>query len=262
MPTKYTLLDQHEEFQALLKIIKRVLKERNITYLDLAKNLHMSESGVKKIFRGEDCSFKRLMEISKVLGLRLTDLLYEVEHQEMKSVQFSKKQQDVFLKDKALFYFFIKLVIERMTVDEIKKESKLTDSQTFKYLKALDNLELIRLLPQNKIKIPQISFVNDFGQGPLLEKTYQEWGHQLVDDLAKPELQSSSQFIIRNLKMKSETYQEFLRQLRDLEKHFAKRALREMAVSITNLKSVRWMSFTDQQSFVPGPLEQLKADKK
>lgn len=198
------------------------------------------------------------MDIANVLNLKISDLLYEVEHQEMKSVEFTTEEQDLFLKDKALFHFFVKLVIERMPVEEIQSESKLTETQTFKYLKALDHLNIIRLLPENKIKLPDVSLISDFGKGPLLNKTYQEWGHQIVEDLAKPEMQASSQFIIRSLKMKEETYHDFLSQLRKLERQIAKRALREMAISTTNLKSTRWMSLTDQNSFIKGPINQIK----
>lgn len=262
MRKKYTYAPKTEEFKALLGVLKGLLKDRGITYRDLAKKLNLSESGVKKILSSDDCSFQRLVDIANVLGVKISDLLYEVEHQEMKSVQFTPKQQQVFLKDKDLFNFFIKLVIERMPVEDIQAESKLTKAQTFKYLKSLDDLSLIRLLPENKIKVPDISLISDFGTGPLLNKAYQEWGNQIVQDLAKPELQASGQFIIRSLKMKDETYQEFLSQLRELERHFATRALREMAVSTTRLKLIRWMSFTDQNSFIPGSLHQIRSKER
>lgn len=262
MHKRYTYAPRTEEFKALLGVLKGVLKDRGLTYRDLAKSLNLSESGVKKIFSSDDCSFQRLVDIASVLSLKISDLLYEVEHQEMKSVEFTAKQQEVFLKDKVLFNFFIKLVIERMPVEEIQTESQLSEAQTFKYLKALDDLGLVRLLPENKIKLADISLISDFGTGPLLNSTYQEWGHQIVNDLAKPEFQESSQFIIRSLKMKEETYRDFLAQLKELERHFAKRALREMAVSTTHLKSTRWISLTDQNSFVPGSLQQIRKKNK
>lgn len=248
---------QHtEEFTALTKRLKEILHERKILYKELAHKMNMSESGVKKILSGSDCSFQKLMQISKILNVKFSDLLQEIEHEEMKAIEFHPHQQQAFLKDKSLFHFFVKLVIERMSVEEIKKEAKLTEHQTFKYLKTLDQIGMIDLLPNNKVKVPEITLVSNFGSGTLLEKTYLEWGHKTVDDLAHPKNQASGRFIIRSLKMKKDTYQDFLDQLKDLEEQIAKRALREMAVSTKNLILTRWVSLTDESSFIPGSINQ------
>lgn len=247
---------QTAEFKSLMTLIKALLRERGLSYRDLAKTLALSESGVKKIFSGVDCSYQRLASIAKVLGVKISDLLQEVEHQELKSVRFTAHQQAILLKNREAFYFYVKLVIERMSVEEIQLESRLSATQVFKYLKILDELDLIVLLPENKVKIPDISFVRDFGPGPLLEKTYQNWSHRIVDELAHPKNQGSAQFIIRCLKMRKETYGEFLNQLREIEQHFAKRALREMSITTKNLVVTRWISLSDQKSFIAGPLNQ------
>ncbi|WP_413287704.1 helix-turn-helix domain-containing protein [Bdellovibrio sp. HCB337] len=257
MPKKKPQTHTREEFKILIQRLKHLLRERGISYKELAKKMQMSESGVKKIFSADDCSFQKLVEITKILGITLSDLFQEIEREEMTSVSFTPEEQALFLKNKDLFHFFVKLVIERSSVEEIKKESKLTEAQAFKYLRTLDEAGLITLLPENKIQIPPISLVSNFGSGPLLEKTYNTWGHRIVDELAHPRNQESGQFIIRCLKMKDETYQDFLLQLRELEREMAKRALREMAFSTANLKLTRWVSMTSHGSFIPGPLNQL-----
>lgn len=254
---KATAKAQTDEFKSLMRLIKNVLRERSLSYRDLAKKLSLSESGVKKIFSGDDCSYQRLASITKILGLKISDLLQELEHQELKPVRFTTHQQTALLKNRAAFYFYVKLVIERLSVDEIQAESRLTSAQVFKYLKFLDELNLVVLLPENKVKIPEITLVRDFGSGPLLEKTYQTWAHKIVDDLAFPKNQESAQFIIRCLKMKKETYANFLNQLKELEQYYAKRALQEMAISTKNLIVTRWISLSDQQSFIAGPIDQI-----
>lgn len=257
MRKKATNSPSVEEFKALTKALKDILKERGVSYRDLAQGMGMSESGVKKIFSGDDCSFQKLMQISKLLKVKFSDLLHEIEDQEMRPVTFSSEQQQMFLKNKALFNFFVKLVIERMPVEEIKKESKLTEAQVFKYLRELDEQGHIELLPENRVRVPEISLVSNFGHGPLLEKTYQDWSRRAVIDIAHPKHQASGQFIIRCLKMKEDTYLDFLAQLKDLEKQVAKRALREMAVSTRNLITTRWVSMTDKQSFIEGSIQRI-----
>jgi len=242
--------EQPGEFKALINLIKGILKERRISYGELATQMGLSESGLKKIFSSEDASFGRLSQMASVLGLRISDLLSELDKTDTHTVVFKDEEQQYFLKNMDVFHFFIRLVIERKTVEEIQEEFKLTPAATFKYLKKLDALGWAQLGPENSVKIPPLSLVRDFGSGPLLNHIYQEWGKEAVEDLAKPENQKSGKFVIRCLRMKDSTYQEFLQRLKELELDLLKKAIREMSVSNKNLKTMRWISLTDQTSFV------------
>jgi transcriptional regulator with XRE-family HTH domain len=252
MPTLGPTQEQPGEFKALIALIKTILKERRISYGELAKQMGLSESGLKKIFSSEDASFKRLSQIAGILGLRISDLLSELEKADTHTVIFNEEEQKYFLKNLDVFNFFVRLVIERKEVEEIQAEFKLTPAATFKYLKKLDSLGWVKLGPENKVKIPPLSLVKDFGSGPLLDHIYQEWGKETVKRLAKPENQKSGKFVIRCLRMKDSTYQEFLQRLKELEMDLLKTAIREMSVSNKNLKTMRWISLTEQTSFVQG----------
>ncbi|MNL04619.1 hypothetical protein D3C87_1251910 [compost metagenome] len=238
------------EFKALITLIKNVLKERRISYAELAKQMNLSESGLKKIFTSDDVSFSRLSQITSLLGLRLTDLLNEIESKDTHSVVFSDEEQKYFLKNPEAFHFFVRLLIERKSLEEIQEEFKLSSAAAFKLLQKLDAFGWIQLLPENKIKLPPLSLVKDFGSGPLLDHIYQEWSKETVQLLAKPENQKTGKFIIRCLRMKESTYQEFLLRLKELEMDLLKTAIREMNVSNKNLKTMRWISLTEQTSFV------------
>lgn len=250
MPSFGHQQDEQGEFKALISLIKDILKERRISYGELAKQMGLSESGLKKIFASGDASFGRISQIASCLGLRITDLLAELENKDTHSVIFSDEEQKYFLKNPEAFHFFVRLLIERKELEEIEAEFKLTPATTFKHLKKLDSFGWIQLLPENKIKLPPLSLVKDFGTGPLLEHIYQEWSQDTVRMLAKPEHQKSGKFVIRCLRMKESTYQDFLRRLKDLEMDLLKTAIREMNVSNKNLKTMRWVSMTDQLSFV------------
>jgi predicted transcriptional regulator len=250
LPTNQELV----EFKALIKILKRILRERGMSYAELANLLSLSESGVKKIFASRDCSFTRLSQISRVLGFQISDILAELSQEKTRGTQFSPAQQEYFLKNPDVFKFFVKLVIERETVAEIKEKFHLSDERTFQLLKKLDDLKLIQLMPGGRPKLPPLFLVKNFGSGPLLEKVYQEWGGSIVKDLAHPKYQESGQFLIRCYKMKQDTYQDLLHRLLELENEFLKRAVREMSISTEGLKTVRFAWLTDQQSFIQGRL--------
>ncbi len=250
MATSGHNLDPQAEFNSLVSLIKKILKERKMTYSELAKQMRLSESGLKKIFSSQDISFGRISQIASVLGLRVTDLLNEIEKKETHTVVFSEEEQQYFLKNSLHFSFFVRLLIERQTVEEIQKDFKLNDAETFKILKKLDSFKWLQLLPENKIKLPPLSLVTDFGSGPLLNHIYQEWGKEAVHILAKPENQKSGKFIVRSFRMKDSTYQEFLQRLKELEMNLLKTAIQEMSISVKGLRTMKWISLTDQVSFV------------
>lgn len=242
------------EFHVVISALKKIMRDRGMTYADLGKKLNLSESGTKKIFAGNDGSFQRLSQISKVLGFKISDILDEVENTQMTRMRFSTAQQQYFLKNRPVFNFFVKLVVERQPLQEIKNEFRLSEHQTFKLLKKLDDLGLIQLLPENAIKLPPLSLVKDFGPGPLLSEVYQEWSQSIAQEFADPKNQATGQFIIRCFRMKDDTYRELLNRLLELETEFLKRAVREMSVASTGLKSVRFAWMTDQSSFIQGAL--------
>jgi predicted transcriptional regulator len=251
---KTPLKGEHTELKEILTALKKILRDKGLSYRALAKTLGLSESGVKKIFASRDCSYQRLSQIARALGFRITDILNEIDRPSLQHATFNAEQQNYFLKNTSAFRFFVKLVLERRSVPEIQKEFGLSDSAAFRYLKTLDDLHLIRLLPGNQVKLPPVALVRDFGTGPLLEKAYQEWGMSMVQDLADPKFQKSGNFIIRCFMMKDETYQDFLSRLLEVEQEFLRRAIREMNMSVGNLKPMRWMSLTDQESFIKGAL--------
>lgn len=245
-------IPEDAHFAALMDVIRKILRERKISYSDLGRKIQLSESGVKKLFTAKDVSFSRISQIAGVLNLKVLELLEEVEDTSFENVHFTAPQQAAFLKDHLLFTIYYKLVIERMTSDEANRHFKFKEKTYFAYLNTLDHLGLIELMKGGTIKVPRLRNVRSFGDGPFLSKLYKKWGVQLVHDLARPENQSSGQFVVRCLMMKGETYQEFLNRLLELEREFTRRAIREMNLSTKDLKPMRWMSFSDQQSFEPG----------
>ncbi len=245
-------LNQNQDFKAITGVMKNILRERKITYRKLGAQIGLTESGIKKIFAAEDGSYKRLTQIANILGVNLLEVLGEIQQASLENVRFTQSQQNHFLKDPLLFSLYFKLVIERISAEEAKHELEFNDHNFFKYLKMLDDLNLIQLLAQNKIKIPNLKMVKSFGDGPFLSKLYRDWGRELVTELADPKHQSSGQFIVRCLKMKPATYLEFLTRLRELDDEFTRRGIQEMRINLKNLKSMRWISITDQNSFVRG----------
>lgn len=240
------------EFKALCAAIKRILKQKKITYRDLARNIGISESGLKKILGGDDASFGRLVQIADSLDLSLADLLGEQASGSFEDVAFTPEQEKFFLKNMSHFFLYWLLVYERVEQDEAARRLVLTAKELRQFLGKLDDLGLLRLSTNGKVILPKVARIRWVGEGPFVEKLYQDWAVNTVRDLAHPasRLNSRELFIIRYFKLREESYEEFLRAQRNLEVEFVRKSIREMNLNLPKMKMVRWVTAIDDRSFV------------
>jgi len=239
-----------DQYPLLIKALKKVLKLKGLSYKNLAEQIGMTESGVKKIFGSKDCSFGRLNQICNVLGVSLGDLIQERDGSDTENVSYTMEQQQYFLKNPECLNFYWKLIFERLTVEQIQESESLSDALVFQYLKKLDELKLLILETGGKVHVPKIRRIGSFGKGPLIDKIYKEWSVDFVKEVSAAHEQEDQQFIFRYVRMKNETYSEFLLAIKEVEKEFLKRAVREMSLYNNQLTHVRWVSAVDQKSFI------------
>jgi transcriptional regulator with XRE-family HTH domain len=129
----------------ILETLKHALKVRKISYRDLAGRLKMSEAGIKKMFQSESLTVTRLIEICRVMGIGLDALIEAGKNPPVKVLRLSQMQNSFFAKHSNYFLFFLKLIYEGATVEEIVKENHFSSQDVFKFLKKLDDLGLIKL---------------------------------------------------------------------------------------------------------------------
>lgn len=235
------------EYQVVIINIKKLLKTQKISYRDLAKQLSMSESGVKKIFVAKDGSFLRLKKICHVIGVSMSEMLQDTKSLD---VSFSKKQQDAFLKNFILFKVYWILVYERASIVDAQKKLSLSYKDMFKFLRELDGLKLLKLLPNDRLQLPPIQAVSWIGQGEFVNKIYKEWSKNLLESVSKPHPQQDESFVLRYLPMTPNTFKEFQLAIHSLEKEFIRRSIHEMRTESGSVHHVRWMVVVDIKSFV------------
>lgn len=237
------------EYGLAIERIKTHLKARKVTYAELAAGIGLSESGVKKIFTARDGSFQRVAEICRFAGLSIGDLLAETD-QDQVEIDFTDKQQAAFLRDAKLFEFFWRLVYERAPLAEAKRAMKVVEKQAFAWLRQLDGLGLVQLLPGDRVVIPQVKPVSWAGRGAFIEKLYADWSERFVREAVKTRGKGDHQFTMRYFKMPPALYREFKEALRALETEFLRRSVREMRLEPPDLHHVRWLSAVDDRSYV------------
>ena len=237
------------EYRSAIASLKKILKERKITYRELGEGIGLTESGVKKVFTAKDGSFQRLIEICGFIGVSIVEI---IDDGSIKNVSHSSRQQEAFMKEPGLFYLYWCLVYERRSYEEAKKVLRLTEKTAFQWLRKLDLLKLIKLLPKGRIRIPSIKAVRWKSEEEFTKKMYQAWSQKLVADVTNLNEAKSEFFLLRYLQMKKSTYQEFVSALEALESEFVRRAIYEMKTAPNNVEHVRWLVAADNRSFIEG----------
>ncbi len=239
------------EFKVVLSQLKKILKARKMKYRDLADKVGLSESAIKKIFSGDDCSFRRLNSMCQVLDTKLYDILAEIETEQMKPARFTDQQEQFFCENIDYFNFFWKLVVERISLDDIKEQSQLSEECVFKYLKKLDELELIELHAEGKVKIPKYSLQKWVGSGPLTRLIQEKWSVNLVKDLVEHREEEGHVYAFRFLRLKESSLTELHEAIDQLEYEFVKRSIREASAGDADLKFTRFFAGAAPGSFAP-----------
>ena len=235
----------------LMGELKRIVKEQGFSYKDLAKTLKMSESGFKKLINSEDCSLGKVEKICNTVGIRITDLFISIEKLQLEEVRFTQLQESFFTSQRTGFLLFWLLAYERRPLTEAQSLLKLDSKKIWSMLRKMDSLNLIKVLPKDRLGLPQPHGIKWVGKTKFITDLYKKWGHHLLAQAIEKQGQASadSLFTIRYLKMSESTWKEFKGELEKTELQFTNRATREMRMSVQNLKHVRWLSVADQGSW-------------
>lgn len=235
------------EYRHVTDQLKRRLKEARIGYRELADAIGISESGLKKFMTAKDGSLQRVAEVCHYLGISLGELYRD--DREL-AYRFTPEQQTAFLANHLLFVLYWQLVYERLPFSSVQKEINLDSRQGFRLLRQLDQLKMIRLMPNGRIRLPRIQAVKWVGEGPFIEKILKQWARAVIDDNCGPKSEEGRFFLIRYLRMTDKTYEDFLQAQRNFENEFVHRAIREMIAERPGLKSVRWVAAVDRGRYV------------
>lgn len=131
--------------------LKAALKERGLTYASVAKHLHLSTASVKRLFSTGNFSLKRIDRILDLLGLGMYELLEQGQKREAAVNRLSFAQEQEIVADPKMF-FITWVTLNRVTVDEIVRDFQFTEREVFKYWAKLDELKVIKLMPDSRAK--------------------------------------------------------------------------------------------------------------
>ena len=243
------------ETKDVMNHLKEIMKMKKVTYKEMAHHLRLSESGMKKIMQARDLSFSRLQEITQYLEINVVDLMAHISDPKILEGRFSPEVEQFFVKSPEKFDFYWKLVVERTPLREVQKEWNLKDAELYKWLRELDQLNLIQWQKGDNIKLPARQMTRWVGRGPLTEKIQRQWAHDLVDDSYVQNTVGASTYRLRYLKITRKTKAELQKAIEELELEFLQRSVREQSLSNEELIDVRLFLTEAAGSFVKRKLK-------
>jgi transcriptional regulator with XRE-family HTH domain len=147
----------------IIQILKKELKSKGLTYKDISTYLKMSEAGVKKLLSKNDISFNRLELLCDLLQKSPSEIIKIAQDNGVESHSFTDKQIKFFLSHQHYFHFYMKLAYEQKKPQVIQSEFNLSNKSLNLYLKKLEELNLIKRHPYERLQI--------IGGSPLAIKT-------------------------------------------------------------------------------------------
>jgi len=136
----------------IVDTLKQQLKVRGITYKRLADRLGLSESAVKHMFSSGNFSLRRLDEMCAVLELDVGDLVNISGSHDEKIEQLSAEHEEEIVADNRLLLVTYCL-INYWTFDEIIARYDISPAEGLKYLRRLDRMKVIELLPGDRVRL-------------------------------------------------------------------------------------------------------------
>jgi len=154
--------------QTLVDLIKAELKTAGLSYAQLALELGLSESSVKRMFAsGGEMPLSRVDEICRALKTDFAELSRKVAAAQPLRRELSLAQEKAVVADAKLLLMAI-CCLSQWSVEQIVASYSLSEAEATRYLAQLDRLGIIELRPLNRYKLQVAKTFRWRPQGPVM----------------------------------------------------------------------------------------------
>jgi transcriptional regulator with XRE-family HTH domain len=151
----------------LLAELKRVLKGRNIRYRDIAEQLRVSETTIKRNLAGRGLSLSTLEAVCGIADIRLIDLAEMAARRSSAKARALTPEQEQGLADNLFTAFIFLLLRYDWSSEEIQKEFNLSEPDLILHLRRLEKMRLLDLFPGNRVRVLTVRYPEWLFGGPL-----------------------------------------------------------------------------------------------
>ena len=152
----------------LVTALKAELKLAGVTYAQLAGELGMSESSIKRIFARADMPLSRIDAVLGVLKMDFADLARKVADAQPLSRELTIEQEKAVVADRKLLLMAI-CCLSQWTFEQVVATYSLTHAECVAYLAKLDRLGFIELRPLNRYRLKVTKGFRWRAEGPVMQ---------------------------------------------------------------------------------------------
>lgn len=216
--------------QNLFETLKTVLKQKGITYSELANRLDMSEAGIKKIMVNGDCNISKLNEICQAIELSPTELWSLAAVQKPNLVSFTPEQEESLLRDQTLYFYFRALLNFDFDEPKTREKLKISEKKSFSNLRKLDQLKLLELHQNNQIRSQfkgHLGVMNPPKLGALNSKVVHNNFFQFAQSNFENNMKDTSMGAYSTFELREDSLKDLKKTLMDTFNEFQRRSKRE-----------------------------------
>ena len=151
----------------LVTVLKKELKAAQMTYADLAQELGMAESSVKRMLAKGDMPLSRVDAICRALKLDFADLARRVADAQPQLQELTAEQERAVIADEKLLLVAIN-VLSSWTLEQMTSAYRLSEAEVVKYLAQLDRIGIIELRPLNRYRLKLAKTFRWRPHGPVM----------------------------------------------------------------------------------------------
>lgn len=207
---------------SVLCTLKRLLKQRNRSYGDVAKHLGVSLPTVKRMLNKASVPFDVLVRIAELLEISVFELMREAEVAMTRITIFDESQDALFATEPALLAYLQRLA-EGKTPAEIAREHGLRPASTVKYLLRLEAAGLVTSSAHGAVRL-KVKPPFGFGRKSRylkrdLRATVEAVSARILDKLDRPERDF---ILVKPMRLPRHRYVEMTTELRDVVVRYAR----------------------------------------
>lgn len=151
----------------LIAALKSELKAARVTYAQLAPQLGLAESSVKRMFSRGDMPLTRIDEVLRVLKLDFADLARRVADAQPLRELLTHDQEEAVVADRKLLLAAI-CCMSQWTFEQMIDTYRVTPAEGVRLLARLDRLGIIELRPLNRYRIKLAKTFRWRANGPVM----------------------------------------------------------------------------------------------
>jgi hypothetical protein len=151
----------------LVAALKGELRAAGITYADLARELGLAESSIKRIFAKGDMPLSRIDDVLRVLKMDFVELAARVVHAQPLRKELTLEQERAVVADRKLLLMAI-CAMSQWSFEQIIATYAVTEVEAVSALLTLDRLGIIELRPLNRYRLKIDKTFRWRAEGPVM----------------------------------------------------------------------------------------------